>query len=364
MSSFYSLLINSDFGVFSSALKCADFDIRHTSDNGFALAQKIANLSILEKSEIAQNIKRMVVSSNYEPIISDAACLCLFASQDFTDVIAIVEKSIEKHGYIRSEYMARNLIWALMCQARWEDLELFAGMHQGEIDRFNLTAWITLARKIQRGDVATVCNSLTNGVSLNFLLSAFNSSILATSLDHSEGKLLESKELGILAKYINRGNVLDIGCLCGNHSLYFSKVCGAEKVVSVDSDSGCCALTALNFRLNRVGSENFSVINAFAGGDIPFSAIREYSHLGNSFHLDGECEKYDLVKVDIDGGEVELLRRSRDYFRKTKAALMCEVTTKSAATVFNIMSSIGYDCIPLTNRSSHDGDNNYLFTSV
>ena len=108
MSSFYSLLINSDFDVFSSALKCADFDIRHIPDNGFALAQKIANLSILEKSEIAQNIKRMVVSSNYEPSISDAACLCLFLQ--ITDVTATVEKSIEKHGYIRSEYMARNLI--------------------------------------------------------------------------------------------------------------------------------------------------------------------------------------------------------------------------------------------------------------
>lgn len=363
MSSFYSLLINSDFGVFSSALKCADFDTRYTSDNGFALAQKIANLSVLEKSEVAPNIKRMVVSSNYEPIISDAACLCLFAAQDFASVISIAEKSIERHGYIRSEYMARNLIWALMCQARWEDLELFASMHQDDIARFNLTAWVALARKIKEGNIATVCNSMTNGVPLNFLLSAFNSSVLATSLDHSEGKLLESKELGILAKYINRGNVLDIGCLCGNHSLYFSKVCGAEKVISVDSDSGCCALTTLNFRLNGVGSENFSVINAIAGGDTPFSAMREHSHLGSSFYLDGECEKYDLVKVDIDGGEVELLRRSRDYFRKTKAVLMCEVTTKSAATVFNIMSSIGYNCTPLTNRSSHDGDNNYLFTS-
>ena len=362
MDSFYSLLINSNFNVFSPSLSCADFDIRHTSDNGLALAQKIADLSILEKCEVAPNIKRIVVASDYEPIISDAACMCLFASQDFSSVISIAERSIEKHGYIRSQYMARNLIWALMCQARWEDLALFASIHQDDIARFNLTAWIALARKIQRGDIATVCNSLTNGVPLNFVLSAYNSSILATSLHHSEGKLLESKELEIMAKYINCGNVLDVGCLCGNHSIYFSKVCGAKKVVAIDSDGRCCAITTQNFRLNGVESENFSVINSIAGGGIPFSKISEYSHLGNGFHLDGECEKYDLVKVDIDGGEVELLRRSRNYFTKTKATLMCEVTNKSEAIVFDIMRSIGYNCVPLTNRSSHDGDNNYLFT--
>ena len=360
VNSFYSLLVDSEFAIFSSALKCADFDIRHTPDNGLALAKKIADLSILEQCEVAQSIKRLVVSSNYDPFISDAACICLFASQDFEELVSIAERSIKIYGCIRHN-MARNFICSLICQARWEDLDSFSRTHRASLDKFSLNNWIALASRIRQGDVATVSNSLTNGLELRFLLSALNTSILATSLGHSQGELLESNELKILSRYISGGNVLDIGSLCGNHSIYFSKVCGAKKVVAIDSQSECCALTALNFRLNNINPESYSIINVTAGGQTPLSKIGSDHCFESGIYLDSRCEIYDLIKVDIDGGEVEFLRRSMEYFKKNKTTLMCEVTTKSASNVFNIMSSIGYSFAPLTNRVSTDGDNNYLF---
>ena len=360
MNSFYSLLVNSDFPLFSAAIKCADFDVRQAPDGGIALARKIFDLPMLEKCEIAKHLKRIVASSNYEPMISDVACICLFASQEFCEIISIAERSIENHKCVRQD-MARIYICALICQARWEDLDSFASAHQVVIDHFALNQWIALAQKIRRGDIATICNSLTNGIPLHFVLSAYNTSILVTSLEHSKGELLETNELRILSEYINGGNVLDVGSLCGNHSIYFSKVCGAKKVVSIDSESGCCALTELNFRLNDINPEKYSIFNASAGGDIPFSEIGNAACTEPGIYLDNRCEKYDLVKVDIDGGELDFLKRSREYFSLYKTPLMCEVATKSAARVFDIMNSIGYDCAPLTNRAISDGDNNYLF---
>ena len=364
MNSFYSLLINSEFDIFKSGLICADFDIRNAPENGIALAQKIDNLSLIEKCKIATSLNRLVVASNYDPTLSDAACLCLFASQDFNGVINTVERSIEAHGYIRSQLMAKHYILGLMCQARWDDLGRFASQNHNYIVNQNLSEWIDLAQKIRNGELGTICNSSTSGIPMHFLLSAYNSSVLATSLEHSKGELLESNELGILSKHIKSGNVLDIGCLSGNHSLYFSKVCGAKKVISIDTDSACCALTALNFSLNQIEPGRFSVINATAGGDMPLSKLGEGYSSGVGIYLDSDCEDYDLIKVDIDGGELELLKRSREYFRKTRTPMMCEVATESSAIVFNIMSSLGYECKPLTNRSSSHGDNNYLFTCV
>ena len=173
--------------------------------------------------------------------------------------------------------------------------------------------------------------------------------------------MLEQNELAVLSEFACGGSVLDVGCLVGNHSIFFSKVCNARKVVSVDSEDTCCGLTALNFALNDVDISRYSIVNARAGGDIPFSRLGESLAQSSGFYLDLDCGHYDLIKVDIDGGEVELIKRSLQYLSQKRPVLMCEVSNQNIGVVKGLMRSIGFDCCALTGRDAKAGDNNYLF---
>jgi len=361
MSAFYNLLVQSDVNTFCSVLDSVGFDIRITPDKGRALAKKIFELTVLQKIKISSKLDRLVVASNYDPMISEMACLCLYSARDYLGAISIAEQAINRFGSIPSEEIAQSLICSLMSLAKWGDIDQFFQKHHVQFRSSNLVSLIVLAHKIRKGDVGVVCNQLTKTLELKFLLSAFNPSVLATSSAHALGFLMEQNELAILHEFACGGSVLDIGCLVGNHSIFFSKVCNARKVVSVDSEDTCCGLTSFNFALNGADLSCYSIVNARAGGDIPFSSVGKSLPQTSGFYLDLDCCKYDLVKVDIDGGEVELIKKSLHYFSQKKPVLMCEVGNQNIGVVEGLMRSVGFDCLPLTSRDAVAGDNNYLF---
>lgn len=103
---------------------------------------------------------------------------------------------------------------------------------------------------------------------------------------------------------------IDIGAASGEHTLYFAVKTGARKVYAFEPSADLCRRIRENLALNPAAAEREVVIlQQFVGetdgnGRVTLDSLRD--------SLEFPC----LVKIDIDGGEVEALRGARELLRR------------------------------------------------
>lgn len=100
---------------------------------------------------------------------------------------------------------------------------------------------------------------------------------------------------------------IDIGAACGEHTLYFATKTGAGKVYAFEPSADHCLRIRKNLSLNPAAGEKKVVISrkfvgSTDGGDrVSLDSFRD--------QVDFPC----LIKIDIDGGEVEALQGAADF---------------------------------------------------
>jgi len=103
---------------------------------------------------------------------------------------------------------------------------------------------------------------------------------------------------------LSRGiaTAVDIGTAQGEYTLYFLVKTGAAKVYAFEPDASCLPLLEANLKLNGMGqSERLELSAKFVGASDTEQQIR----------LDSLAESLRtpvLIKVDVDGGEEQILR--------------------------------------------------------
>ncbi len=183
---------------------------------------------------------------------------------------------------------------------------------------------------------------------------------------------------GIISTVINNHGVLDIGSNIGNHTIYYANECNANLIYCFEPIAKTFNVLSKNIKLNnlesitklyQVGVGAFStnanidfydekniggtklIINAY--GDIPVVSIDELkiSNIG-------------LVKVDVEGLEVEVLKGMLTTLEENHPYITIEIRDKNFEEAFQILSKLGYSYIEIEKHRDYRDYNDYLFYHI
>lgn len=156
--------------------------------------------------------------------------------------------------------------------------------------------------------------------------------------------------------------VLDVGANIGNHSVHFAAVMGAARVIAFEPQAHCHATLQTNIALNGLES-CVTTVNAMVGaqgGAGRMAGFKTRNLGGASFAPDatGEVEMValdavvpaddaaplDLIKIDVEGMQLEVLRGAERLLRTRHPALWVEILPNdpAAAETRAFLEGLGY----------------------
>ena len=166
--------------------------------------------------------------------------------------------------------------------------------------------------------------------------------------------------LDIINKYLPENAViLDIGANIGSHSVYWALEKNAKKIYAYEPLESTYKILKRNIKLNHLDKK----IKAFKYGlySTNSKASVDNFHLANigntSFvpSVNGNfelkkldsiriSEKIDLIKIDVEGAEVEVLIGAKNTIKKNKPVIVIE-SFNNKEEIDNIFTSYGYEQI-------------------
>ena len=84
----------------------------------------------------------------------------------------------------------------------------------------------------------------------------------------------------------------------------------------------------------------------------------------NSYTLDQlvfekyKFKKLDFIKIDTEGAEYEILKKSKKTLQKFKPAIYCEITRKTNK-IINLLKTYGYEFFTISNEEKHKLKKNF-----
>jgi len=165
-----------------------------------------------------------------------------------------------------------------------------------------------------------------------------------------------------------KGDALDVGAFIGTHSLFFARYCGIRRVVSFEANPATFPVLETNIRANGLIGKVMAV-NKALGARAGFASIVDGT-IGNSGSsrvefgagkgatpvstIDLEAARVgvseiSLVKIDVEGAEIDVLAGGADVIRKQRPILCVEVhTSKHLRQVLEMLGDSSYwivDCL-------------------
>ena len=155
---------------------------------------------------------------------------------------------------------------------------------------------------------------------------------------------------------LSNKTVLDIGANVGNHSVFFATVCGA-KVLAIEPNID-------NYLVLQKNSEGKSIIpvriligNGGEYSNIQTTArnmgaikfiLKDDGNLGDlAYRLDGfGFQNVALIKIDVEGMELDVLEGARKLIDLCHPAIMIEVSDHTKE-IYDILKGYGYNIIEL-----------------
>lgn len=160
---------------------------------------------------------------------------------------------------------------------------------------------------------------------------------------HFAGNFYEEEELDLIRQHFPIGGTLcDIGCNIGNHALYAAKFLHARKVLLFEPNPASINLLRCNIALNEIGAvcdETFIGIGLSDGQQASGSLVPDKANnLGGTSIREGNGDirlakgddlladqKFDLIKIDVEGLEMKVLAGMSQYLKTSKTKLFIEV---------------------------------------
>jgi len=176
---------------------------------------------------------------------------------------------------------------------------------------------------------------------------------LPNKKDHIQKIIRETKsfyEIEMLNDIKSRAkpgmSFLDIGSNIGNHSIFFAKICKAKKVFAFEPQKEVFRILLKNIKINK--SEN--IIHAFnlAIGDSNYKTKAKKINpdnlgataISNEKFIDGDISvvtlcsiipentKIDIIKVDVEGMEIKVLKGSLPIIERDNPIIYAEASTE------------------------------------
>lgn len=181
----------------------------------------------------------------------------------------------------------------------------------------------------------------------------------------------DKKALVMIDKYLSDDAVvLDIGANIGSHTVYWALERNAKKVYSFEPFAQTFDILSINIALNHL--ENIVVLsNKGLSNEVCNAKVKSFWDRnigGTSFMKDNDGgynfvpldsieipEKIDLIKIDVEGHEMETLQGAKSTIIKNKPVIVIETFDKKEQ-VANFLTSCGYELVD-TIREGED----YIF---
>lgn len=144
-----------------------------------------------------------------------------------------------------------------------------------------------------------------------------------------QGKFYEEAFLRYIQSLQVRGTYLDIGAFVGTHTIFFSLICGAERVHSFEPRPSVHARLAANVQLNDLTDR--VTLHQVALTDTPGDLSLTFGGKTNivpGMRLDDlVSEPVALIKMDVEGMEPVVLDGARRLLRRSRPIVFAEAGT-------------------------------------
>ncbi len=163
--------------------------------------------------------------------------------------------------------------------------------------------------------------------------------------------------LNIINKYLpDQAVILDIGANIGNHTVYWALERNAKKIYSFEPLVSTFEILEKNIKLNnlenRVTLFNFGLFNEETNASVAVYNLRNVGLTSFTPNENGNFklkkldeidipEKIDLMKVDVEGAEVQMLQGAVETIKRNKPVIVIE-TYKYKPEVEGILLPLGY----------------------
>lgn len=170
--------------------------------------------------------------------------------------------------------------------------------------------------------------------------------------------LAKLQATGVLAK---GATIYDIGANIGNHTVYFSKVMGAKKVVSFEPQPACFETLKSNIKLNALkGTKTYGCALGAQAGAASVSGFKPFNSGGTMFapSEDGAFEvrtldavadqekdkKIDFLKIDVEGMQMAVFEGGQNVLKKMKPVIWVELLAEGneAKETIGYLEQFGY----------------------
>jgi len=180
--------------------------------------------------------------------------------------------------------------------------------------------------------------------------------------------------LRMIEKYIDCTSiVIDIGSNIGNHAVYFGRIIEVKKMYLFEPCSDVFNVLRKNIYLNKLNSKtelyNFALGSKNSKAKINLDG-KKYKNLGLTSIKESDIgdikikklddidiieNKVDLIKIDVEGFEIEVLKGALVSIQKYRPIIWIETFKDKYKYVVEIFESISYVLLEAL------GDENYIF---
>ena len=192
---------------------------------------------------------------------------------------------------------------------------------------------------------------------------------------HLQGKFYEEEELELIrAHFPLGGKFCDIGANIGNHSLFVAHFCNASLIVPFELNPVAMRLYETNIFLNGlkpICDRRFMGLGlSDRSTDTAKLATRD-RNLGWTRVTEGEGDiplrigdelldgyDFDMIKIDVEGHEIHVLKGLKTLIGKTKPKIFIEVDTANEESFWEFVSELNYTEIARLKR--YKANTNFL----
>jgi FkbM family methyltransferase len=173
------------------------------------------------------------------------------------------------------------------------------------------------------------------------------------------GRFFEERELSETLLVTPAGaRILDIGSNIGNHALFFMSCGGASMVHCYEPAPDTAALLLVNIGLNKIDQERYSIRRMGIGLQKENASLHvvDPGNIGaNRIHADANGdlrvdsldnlypeEVFDLLKIDVEGMELEVLKGGERLIERSRPVILIEVANDNKAAFFSWLTGSGF----------------------
>jgi FkbM family methyltransferase len=230
-----------------------------------------------------------------------------------------------------------------------------------EVPEFAKAAgWQPLARNLMQN--RRTVRFEFDGFEFQFRLATHNGQFLEMACNHSLGHLYEAEELRLVRRLFGRCRaIVEVGALVGNHTIFFAKALQPERMHVFDANPTAIEEIRANLALNGLDAGHPAIQVQLAAIGAAGQRVQLFNQEVTTVALDEALRgaAVDMLKIDVDGMEMQVLDGCRTVIERCHPKIMIEVQKELDPAFQEFIQSFGY---VIAGRIDRAGDTNYFIT--